>query len=1100
MSDQDHTTEKPHTPTTGAQNQADGPRIPPTRPSGGGNVLINGRTAVHAGSGGVLTTVDVCRTKIGKKIVNIAYTNVARSSDAAGTAATVFINGHPVCHQKSIFAVSSGDEPGDRMGVVSGTIKGKAEFITASPNVFIEGVPAVRQGDMMVSNNGNTAPMPLMQPGAVAPPGLDLGDLDEIRGSERERRVDCGRFGGQAPLLKGETGGESGPGREHRRLARYIDGEGHAAQRYRELVIDNLDRDTQRLTLVMRDLAFRNYSPEEREFIVLPLAASVPTVPADAPRPSCIEDYPNFVIPIIPKRYAKPEPDQAQAKELRKGWLYVYRNGYLWRELEVMEHGHTRDVNLRRHQGQDERPASGEVDSRVLIPYKMGGIHQQIEIAYSEVQWSWARINALGGMDPDRLEEPRLRPATARAHLSKEETAANRRARMQDFTAELKRFIQGEDTENIQSVENCTAQIYSLHLHRSSKLPVVYLHDPLGVARNLHQEMTDAYGKYAQHLEKNAHPKVIADIAEVVVAQNPKFQQHLREQERKAFLDEFSRTEDQLAAAFKESHTRYLDYRERDTQDLPLTVRVVQQDFNTEIPSHQAALEEFEAIMATTVGVEPRGRNYLTRTLENPDSALNQVLGFSGKGTLLTSALLAAVAAPLEAMEDGFQRLSDILEIRYGLKLSLAEMSMEEWAGLYAGRSATMAATNIMPVPVGQQAISSGPAVRIKGLTVHGVNVSAWAKKVAGSGSLAGVVLALEAFNFLQVLRQIRDRDIEKYREWTTSQHFTSIFSLFSGGSATFSGLRGLQAAVLNRVGRHAEAEALRISALRIGTVAAFLGAAYDITQAYQKHQAGDSGARNSYLTSAGGSLMMGAGGLVLLKLGAKTTAAGAVNVWNPAGWALIAVGVATSVAGAVSLLWTENSPMENWLLHCYWGQKAYQGGGYVKLPDRREAHEDYREWANNPQFELESYCRLVYQFTATLSWGPEREMKSTISCHENNLPAGVTLTVDVPKGADSSRVYVHMRAKLGQDNWEDLISRDRQPFWRRREDAGRPVSLAWNFKQAGTFGYDVLPAGVEQIEATVWYDPLGDGNVIWPDISGLQLKAGKNDQQRKTV
>lgn len=172
------------------------------------NVLINGRTAVHAGSGGILTTVDVCRTKIGKPIVNIAYTNIARSADAAQTAATVLINGHPVCHQKSIFAVSTGDEPGDHLGVVSNTIKGKAEFITASSNVLIEGVPAVRQGDMMISNNGNTAPMPLMQPGAAPPAGLDLGAMEEAQSSERPRRIDYGLLGGQTPLIKGGPCGE----------------------------------------------------------------------------------------------------------------------------------------------------------------------------------------------------------------------------------------------------------------------------------------------------------------------------------------------------------------------------------------------------------------------------------------------------------------------------------------------------------------------------------------------------------------------------------------------------------------------------------------------------------------------------------------------------------------------------------------------------------------------------------------------------------------------------------------------------------------------------------------------------------------------------
>lgn len=289
--------------------------------------------------------------------------------------------------------------------------------------------------------------------------------------------------------------------RQHRHLARYLDGEGHEAQRYRELVIDDLNPGTQKLSLVMGDLAFSNSSSEEREFIVLPLAAAAPTVSATAPRPSCIEEYPNFVIPILPKRYVTPEPDHAQARELRKGWLYVYRNGYLWRELEVLAHGHTRDVNLRRHQGKDERPASGETDSRVIIPYKMVGRHQQIEIAYSEVQWSWARINALGGMDPDPKEEPRLRPETPRPQVSKEEAAAGRRQRMQDFTAELRRFIAGEDTENIQSVENCTAEIYSLHLHRFSKLPVVYLQDPLGVAETLADEHEAAWAEMENFIE-----------------------------------------------------------------------------------------------------------------------------------------------------------------------------------------------------------------------------------------------------------------------------------------------------------------------------------------------------------------------------------------------------------------------------------------------------------------------------------------------------------------------------------------------------------------------------------------------------------------------
>ena len=145
-----------------------------------GNVLINGRTAVHAGSGGTVSSPDVCKTP--DKCRPNAYRNVARSADAGQTAATVFINGQPACHKDSIFTTSSGDEGGSCGGVRSGTIKGKAEFITASPNVMIEGVPAVRQGDLMTSNNRNTPPMPLIQPGAGKPPSVDsegAGEVDE---------------------------------------------------------------------------------------------------------------------------------------------------------------------------------------------------------------------------------------------------------------------------------------------------------------------------------------------------------------------------------------------------------------------------------------------------------------------------------------------------------------------------------------------------------------------------------------------------------------------------------------------------------------------------------------------------------------------------------------------------------------------------------------------------------------------------------------------------------------------------------------------------------------------------------------------------------
>lgn len=154
------------------------------------NVLINNRTAVHAGSKGILSTVDVCLTKVGSSVVPIPYTNIAESKDATGTASTVFINGEPVCHAGSTFATSTGDEAGSDGGLASGTTEGAAEFITSSPNVFIEGQPAVRMDDLMTSNDGNTPPAPLSQPGGSMPPELRQAALNPVTEPEPDEVVD----------------------------------------------------------------------------------------------------------------------------------------------------------------------------------------------------------------------------------------------------------------------------------------------------------------------------------------------------------------------------------------------------------------------------------------------------------------------------------------------------------------------------------------------------------------------------------------------------------------------------------------------------------------------------------------------------------------------------------------------------------------------------------------------------------------------------------------------------------------------------------------------------------------------------------------------
>jgi hypothetical protein len=150
-------------------------------------INVNDRTVVHATSDGIVTVFpDVCNTPTPGGPVPIPYPNVARSADTSQGSRTVAMDGNPIMLRKSVFATSTGDEPGSVGGVISGTTKGKAEFVSYSFDVKVEGKNVCRLGDSMVQNEAsapNTAPVPEVQPplGVALPmPGLGDGKLIQI--------------------------------------------------------------------------------------------------------------------------------------------------------------------------------------------------------------------------------------------------------------------------------------------------------------------------------------------------------------------------------------------------------------------------------------------------------------------------------------------------------------------------------------------------------------------------------------------------------------------------------------------------------------------------------------------------------------------------------------------------------------------------------------------------------------------------------------------------------------------------------------------------------------------------------------------------------
>ncbi len=132
-------------------------------------VGVNFLSVVHKASNGVtIAFPDVCKTPTPAGPVPIPYPNIAMSSDTSKGTKKVKADGQPFCVKDSNFMMSTGDEAGSAGGVASSKIKGKAEFVNFSFDVKAEGKNVSRAFDLMLHNDKNTPPFPVLQPPIIA--------------------------------------------------------------------------------------------------------------------------------------------------------------------------------------------------------------------------------------------------------------------------------------------------------------------------------------------------------------------------------------------------------------------------------------------------------------------------------------------------------------------------------------------------------------------------------------------------------------------------------------------------------------------------------------------------------------------------------------------------------------------------------------------------------------------------------------------------------------------------------------------------------------------------------------------------------------------
>jgi hypothetical protein len=225
------------------------------------------------------------------------------------------------------------------------------------------------------------------------------------------------------------------------------------------------------------------------------------------------------LVPVAPVRFLRTEKLGAAAfpveqnrhlAPLREGWIYLFLDGHLWREIQVrvIEGGRPvfADVNLTRYQGSEERPATVEADTRVLLPYRVGDESKPnvLQICYAEQQWGWSYICRLGGMDP---QDPRYIEALhtgkhyGRDYRGIKADAAYRRKRMQSVDLHKHWLAGGERgfliwDSYMMDIDRAVEQEgqNQYRIDRRGEIPVLALHDPLGIARDLAAAHQVAWG------------------------------------------------------------------------------------------------------------------------------------------------------------------------------------------------------------------------------------------------------------------------------------------------------------------------------------------------------------------------------------------------------------------------------------------------------------------------------------------------------------------------------------------------------------------------------------------------------------------------------
>src|SRR5207302_7759440 len=102
--------------------------------------FANSRGIAHQGSGGMSPIFpDVCKTPAPAGPVPIPYPNIGKSADTSSGPTSVTTDGQMPMTQDAKYMMSTGDEAGAALGVISSKTKGTCEFVMYPTDLQFEG-------------------------------------------------------------------------------------------------------------------------------------------------------------------------------------------------------------------------------------------------------------------------------------------------------------------------------------------------------------------------------------------------------------------------------------------------------------------------------------------------------------------------------------------------------------------------------------------------------------------------------------------------------------------------------------------------------------------------------------------------------------------------------------------------------------------------------------------------------------------------------------------------------------------------------------------------------------------------------------------------